>query len=123
MVFIEVEYIFAEVGLYYFGVYHNKVDHCEYFEDGTVLQTEIGDSFEDKQAFLLFVFGGDLFSELEGDAVPLIAHVVAVEHEDIGVLDVEFDVGDIFYADEILIRVVLHDVLAFQTLVLLLQPL
>ena len=109
--------------LHYLSVHHYQVDHREDFENNTVLQSEVGDRFEDDNALLFFVFGGDLFCELERDAVPQVAHVVAVEHEHVGVLDVEFDVGHVLDADEVLVRVVLHHVLALQGLVLLLQAL
>jgi len=122
MVLFQVVYTFAKLRLHYLGIDHNKVNHRKYLENGSVLETEVGDRFEHKQSFLLFVFGGHLFCELEGDTVPLVAHVVAVEHKQVSVFDVEFDVGDILHADQVFIGVVLHNVLALQTLVLFLQP-
>jgi hypothetical protein len=60
--------------------------------------SKIADCLEGQHAFLFFVFTAFL-DELQRDGIPVAAHVVAMKHHHISILDVKLNAGYVLHTD------------------------
>lgn len=119
VVLIHADDIPPQVGLCDLRVDHQQVEHGQYLENNPLLEMHIGDRLERQIPLLSLRFPRGLFNELQSNIAPAVREVVAVEHQDIGVLDAELNLSHVAHAEQALPRPELHQVLPSPSLLLL----
>lgn len=88
---------FFQLRLWDFSTYHDQINKEQYFEEGLFLCWELSKCFKgDESLFSFEWFILALLYQLHRDSVPIKGNVIALKHNEVSILNVEFDVGDIF---------------------------
>jgi hypothetical protein len=114
---------FTKLGFHYLRVQGEHVDHREDLEQQSLLLVYIARSLESQILLLLFTLADVLLVELEGNSLPTLRQVVAVEHQQVRVLQVQLDRSYVLYHQHILAGVELDHALVTASLILLFQTL
>ncbi len=92
------DYRTLQLGFGDLGAEHDEVKHQEELEEGSFGNVEVGNGLERKVSFLLLdqlIWG--LLYQFHVDRRPVIGDVVALEHDQIRVLDVQLNRSDVLH--------------------------
>jgi hypothetical protein len=101
IVILRLNYCFLQLWLSDLRTEHDQIKHDQQFEQGALGDVKMGEGFEGQVPLLaLYWLIRCLLYELHADVGPMEGDGVALEHDQIGIFDVQFNGSDVLYADD-----------------------